>query len=513
LLAAGTVIALVLLAPLVFLVVEASQAGWHEVSRLLLRHLTATLLWNTIRLTVVVTVGCAVIGTAAAFVVERTEVPFRRMWAVAVVIPLAIPDFVVAYAWVAAVPSLHGLWGAAVVMTLALYPLVYLPVAAVLRRSDPGLEEAARSLGLGRVETFRRVTLRQVRPAVLGGCLVVALALLAEYGAFEILRFQTFTTTIFTELDVAFDSPAACALALVLVALGLVVLVGEAALNRRSQKARAARPSGQRPSRIALGRATLPALAGLTVLVLLALGFPVGTIVYWLTHSRATTLPGTPVVSAVWHSAGYAAAAGVVATIAAVPIALLAVRHPTRASLVIERSTYVVQSLPGVVVALSLVFFAIHYALRAYQSPQLLIGAYAILFFPLAVVCVIASVAQAPGRLQDIGRSLGVGRIAVFARVTLPLIAPGLAASFCLVFLSAVTELTATLKLIPTGQQTLATQFWAYERNASYGAAAPYAAMLIGIAVVPSYVIARWFDRRTQAGVAATGGGPIVNAA
>ena len=111
-----------------------------------------------------------------------------------------------------------------------------------------------------------------------------------------------------------------------------------------------------------------------------------------------------------------------------------------------------------------------------YQTSALLVVAYALLFFPLALVCVRASAAQASPRLAEMGRSLGCRPAAVFVRVTLPLIAPGVGAAFCLVFLSAVTELTATLVLVPTGVQTLATQFWAYQTNTAYGAAAPYAA-------------------------------------
>jgi iron(III) transport system permease protein len=106
-----------------------------------------------------------------------------------------------------------------------------------------------------------------------------------------------------------------------------------------------------------------------------------------------------------------------------------------------------------------------------------------------------ASVARAPIGLEDVGRSLGRGPIEVFCRVTLPLVGPGLAAAFCLVFLSAVTELTATLVLVPTGVQTLATQFWSYTTNLSYGAAAPYAVLLVAIAAVPTYVLGRWFER------------------
>ena len=181
--------AIVLLVPLVFLVIEASGAGLSTVVHLIFRPLTGTLLWNTIRLTVVVTVLCAVIGTLAAWCVERTDLPGRRIWAVLVVVPFAIPDFVVSFGWASLSTWVHGFRGAVLVMTLAVYPLVYLPVAASLRGADPDQEDVARSLGSGRMSTFFRITLRQARSAILGGCLLVALVMLAEYGAFEILGY------------------------------------------------------------------------------------------------------------------------------------------------------------------------------------------------------------------------------------------------------------------------------------------------------------------------------------
>src|SRR6202044_2386108 len=167
---------------------------------------------------------CVVVGTLAAWFVERTDIPGRRLWAVLVVIPLGIPDFVVSFGWRAIFPAFSGFWAATLVMTLALYPLVYLPVAASLRNADPAQEEVARSLGAGRLKTFWRVTVGQARVAILGGCVLVVMTMLAEYGAFEILGYQTFTTEIFTEFSLSFNIPAACALSLVLVALGLAVL-------------------------------------------------------------------------------------------------------------------------------------------------------------------------------------------------------------------------------------------------------------------------------------------------
>ncbi len=237
-------------------------------------------------------------------------------------------------------------------------------------------------------------------------------------------------------------------------------------------------------------------LGGFFLLVGLALGVPVGAIVYWIIHGGTSTLPTASIFGAALHTTLYSGAAGLVATVAALPVAILSVRHAGRVSTILERSNYLVLAMPGLVIALALTYFSERYAAGfLYQSSTMLIAAYAIMFFPLALVAVRTSVAQAPASLEEVGRSLGRGRLEVLWRLTLPLAAPGLAAAFCLVFLEAVTELTATLVLIPTGAHTLATQFWAYETNISYGQAAPYAGLMVLIAAVPSCVLGRWFDR------------------
>jgi iron(III) transport system permease protein len=496
LLALSLSVTVVLLAPLAFLLIEARNAGASTIASLIFRSLTATLLWNTVRLTIVVTALCAVIGTAAAWLIERTDLPGRRVWAVLVVVPLAIPDFVVSFGWASLSTWVQGFRGAVLVMTLAIYPLVYLPVAASFRGADPGQEEVARSLGAGRLATFWRVTLGQARVAILGGCLLVALVLLAEYGAFEILGYQTFTTEIFTEFNVSFNVPTACALSLVLVLVSLIVLSGERLARGRGRVSRSG-PLAQRVAeRRRLGAWTPVVLACLALLVGLALGVPVGAAVYWIVESGRGYLTGVSLLDATWHTALYAAAAATLASAMALPVALLAIRHRARAYQFLERSTYLVLAMPGLVIALALSYFTERYADGfLYQSAPLLVLAYAILFFPLALVGVRASLAQAPPILEDVARSLGQRRAAVLWRVTLPLIRPGLAAAFCLVFLSAVTELTATLILIPTGVQTLSTQFWAYEQNLAYGQAAPFALAIIAIAALPSYLLGRFFNR------------------
>ena len=487
-----------LLLPLVFLLIEARGAGVSTMEHLIFRPLTGELLWNTVRLTVAVTALSAVIGTAAAWCTERTDLPGRSWWAVLVVVPLAIPDFVVSFGWYSLWTWMHGFRGAVIVLTLAVYPLVYLPVAASLRSADPGQEEVARSLGNGRVRTFVRITLAQARGAILGGCLLVALVLLAEYGAFEILGYQTFTTEIFTEFNSMNGFAAACALSLVLVLLSLLVLAGEGMASGPRQRGQV---GAARPAQGAAAPARPRALAGASRIrrAGAARARRPGRRQRVLDGSAAPR-PRSPAASRCsqrpWHTAGYGALAAAVATVATLPVALLAVRHAGRVRQFLERSSYLVLAMPGIVIAFALTYFVEIYAHGiGYGTSALLIICYSIMFFPLALVGVKASLARAPVKLDEMARSLGVGQVAVLWRITLRLAGPGLMAAFCLVFLSVVTELTATLLLIPTGVQTLATQFWVYQTNLSYGQAAPFALVMIGVAAVPSYVLGRFFNR------------------
>lgn len=484
--------------PLVFLVLRASQTGWATIGALISSAHVAGLLVNTVLLAAATTLLCVVIGVGAAWLVERTPLPGRRFWAIILVLPAALPDFVVGYSWVSLVPSFHGFPAAVVIMTSTLYPLVYLPVAASLRQFDPLLGEIGQSLGLGPVRNFVRVVLPQLRAAILGGCLLVVLGVLAEYGAFEVVRFQTFTTAIFTEFTLGFDTPGACAQSLVLVGLGLLVLVGEQRAGGRAPHVRSGPGVRRQVSRSAAG---LPWIfvAALMVLAAVSLGLPLFSIGYWLFQGNSSTLPRANLGLAAANTFFYSAAAAALATLLAVPVARLSVRHRSRLSLALEKAAYLPQAIPGVVVGLSLVFFAVNFLTAVYQTPVLLIGAYTILFFPLALIAVRASAVHAPARLDEAAASLGVGRTAAFFRITVPILLPGLAASFALVFLASATELTATLLLHPTGVQTLATQFWRYTSEVSYGAAAPYAAVMVAISLLPALLVSRRVEHGPRA--------------
>jgi iron(III) transport system permease protein len=492
LLVVSAAVALLVLAPVGFLFDQTFSTGWDEVRRLLFRPFVGRLLVNTTTLVAVGTVACTILGVAVAWFVERTDLPGRRAWAVLAALPITVPAFVTSYSWVSITPAVQGFWGAAAIVTLAYYPLVYLPVAAVLRGMDPALEESARSLGMGPWRTFFRVTLPQTRVALLGGMLLVSVHMLAEFGAFAMLRFQTFTTAIYDQYKLSFDGAAASMLASVLVLLCLVLLVAELAARGRGRYARVDSGSARPPAVARLGRARWAASAGFLGLTGLALGLPLATLAYWAaTGSSASEFDLVELLAATGASLKLGLGAAVLTTLLALPISILSVRHPSRAAVAIERATYVPFALPGIVVALSLIVLSIHYVPALYGTTALLIVAYSILALPLAVVAARGAMAQAPPVHEEVARSLGCRPIQAMLRVTLPRIAPGLGAAAALVFLATVTELTATLLLAPIGTQTLATQFWANAASLSYGAAAPYAALMVAISALPTYLLTR----------------------
>ncbi|MGZ4591205.1 MAG: ABC transporter permease [Actinomycetes bacterium] len=484
-------VAVLAVIPLVFVIVYTIVIGADEAWRLLVRPRIGELLFNTVRLVIGCMLLTTVIGTACAWVVERTDLPGRRVWHVLLAAPLAVPAFVNSFGWVSLTSRVEGYTGALLIVTLSYYPLVYLPVAAMLRGLDPALEETAYALGHGPWRTFVRVIVPQLRPALLGGALLVGLHLLAEFGALQMLRYPTFTTAIYDQYRSSFNGPAANMIACVLVLCCLLLLLGELRLRGHQRYARIGRGAARLAPRRRLGAVALPTMLAVAGLVGLAVGVPIGSLVHWLLVGTSTAFPVGTLVSAAATSVGLGVAAAVVTTLLALPVAWLAVRYRGLASNIIERSTYFANALPGIVVALALVTVSIKFVQPVYQTTTLLLAAYAIMFLPRAMVSVRAAIAQAPPLFDDVARSLGTGTVSTMRRVTLPLIAPGLGAGAALVFLAVVTELTATLLLAPIGTSTLATEFWSNSSSVAYGAAAPYAALMVLISMPATYLLSR----------------------
>jgi iron(III) transport system permease protein len=482
---------MVSLVPLAYVAWTTAELGPREAGEFLWRPRIGELLGNTLGLLVVTTLTCVVLGVSTACLVERTDLRARGWWHGLMCAPLAVPAFVNGYAWVSMTHAVQSFGGAALVMTLSYYPLVYLPVVAALRGLDPGVEEVAASLGRKPWSVFWSATLPAVSPAVLGGALLVGLHMLAEYGALQLLNYPTLTTAILQQYATVFNGPAATLLACVLVLFCLALLGLELALRGRRRRARVGSGSRRPPARVSLGRRRPLVVAGLVTLAALSLGIPLGSLMRWLVRGTSTGLDLGEVTGAASTTLGLAAAGGLLATAAAVPVVWLAVRHRSRFTTLIERSTYTASAMPGIVIALALVSVSIRAFPSMYQTSFLLLVGYAILFLPRAVVSVRGAFEQVPPVFEDVARSLGCSGVSAATRVTLPLVLPGLASAAALVSLAVSTELTATLLLSPLGTETLATRFWSEASSVAYGAAAPYAVAMILLSVPATWLLSQ----------------------
>ncbi|SEF18608.1 ABC transporter permease [Jiangella alba] len=477
----ATALATVLLVPLGYVVSVVLDVGWDTLEPLIFRPRVGELLVNTVLLVLLGVPLTVLLGVGGAWLVERTTLPARRFWAVVLVAPLAIPAFVSSYGWASAVPSIHGLSGGLLVSVLAYYPLVYLPAMAAIRGLDPALEESARSLGLGSWAVFGRVVLPQLRLAILGGGLIVALHLLAEYGAFAFIRFDTFTTAIVVQYQSTFAGPAAGALGVVLSVLCLTLLIAEAGARGRARYARIGSGAARAAVPQRLGVFTPLALLGLTALGVAAVAVPLASVVRWLGRGSGWAQPELP--SALTQTVLLAGGGALAAVLVALPLAWLTARHPGPLARLLEGTSYVAASLPAIIVALALVTVTLRVLPGLYQTAFTVVLAYVMIFLPRALVPLRSGIAQAPVALEEMARSLGYPPLLARLRVTLPLLVPSLAAGAALVGLGAANELTATLLLAPNGTRTLATQFWSQASAIDYPAAAPYAVLLILLSV------------------------------
>lgn len=482
---------------------------------------TGGLIVRTVGLAAAVTGASIAISLPVAWLTERSDLPGRRLWTVLTALPLAIPTYVGSWAMIAAlgprgmvqgwleplgverIPGIYGFGGAFFVLTLFSYPYVLLTVRAAWRRIDPALEEASRTLGHSALSTFRLVVLPQLRPAIVSGGLLAALYTMSDFGAVSMLRYDTLTRAIFVQYRGALNRGSAAALGLVLVGLTVSVLMIEQRARRHDLHR--LHGSGARYAvRVPLARWRWPAILSLGTLVTIALVVPMTVIAYWLRRGVAAGEPVWPGPDLIFGSLTASLLGATATVLMALPVAIVIVRHPGRVARLVEQLSWSGYALPGVVVALALVFFGANQVTWAYQTLAMLVFAYAVLFLPQAVGAIRATLNQITPSLEESARVLGSSRSEAFRRVVLPLLRPGLGAGWLLVALTAMKELPATLLLAPTGFSTLATRVWNATAENFMARAAGAALLLVVVASVPTAILMGLEDRRNSRGQSAT---------
>jgi iron(III) transport system permease protein len=505
--AAAVAVALAVLSPVLWLLLGAAEVGAAAAVALAASPTAVQVLVNSVVLVAVVTVASIAIGLTLAVLTVQTDLPFARLWTVAAALPLVVPSYIGAFAYVSAfgpqgeladvlaplglsVPTIYGLPGAALVLTLFVYPYVFLTSRAALLSFDRTQLEAARTLNHGYRSAFRRVVLPQIAPGVAAGALLVALYTLSDFGTPAIMRYDTFTRVIYVELG-AFGQARATVLALELIAVTAVILALESRVGPEESTGHGSAASSDPVIELGVLRwpaTVMPALVATFTLVL-----PVGILGVWLRRSGPGYAGGGIAFEWTygWNSVLVSLSAAAATVLLALPVAYYAGRSDATVARLTERSTYVGYAMPGVVLGLALVFLGTRYAPGLYQTLPLLVFAYVVRFLPQAVGTTRSSVLGVDADLVGAARVLGEGPGGAFRRVTLPLIAPGVVAGAMLVFLTTMKELPATLILHPTGFTTLVTYIWRVQEAGYYGRAALPALVLVAVSGLSMVLLLR----------------------
>ncbi len=469
-------------------------------------------LLRTLRLAVLVSACTAVLGTALAWLTTRCDVPLRRLWQALLPLPLVFPTFIGAEAMIRTINpgglladwldnvgltwnvEMRGLVGALLTLTLFTYPYVYLPVAARLRRLPGSVEETARLLGDSPPTIIRRVVLPQTVGAISAGTLLVFLYTISDFGAVQLMRYDTLSRAIYTTR--LSNQRESLALSVILLVLAAVVVLAERAATRRYDFSAPAR-SGQ-PVIYRLGRTKPLAVAFLAASVALSLLGPLASLADWaidgirldMSGERELLVGWNNMWSPTWNTAYGSVLAAVAAVAAVLPTAYLVARHRSWIGTVTNTVIVSTFALPGILIGLALLFWTLRTGMGNHlrNTLVLLVFAYVVRFGGQAMRTSQVAVSAVPPRLTDACRTLGAGWVRRFWTLDLKLMASGLLAGGGLVMLSVMKELPITLLIAPFDFPTLTTKAF----NSIEEAFVTEAGVWAGILVVLSGVLT-WF--------------------
>ena len=477
--------------PLAYLVVRLFQADPADVVGTLFRERTLRLALTTLGLSITVAVASLLIGIPTAWALTRVRLPALGLWRVLAALPLAIPSYVTAFAWISTWSGLRGFWPLVVVMTIACTPYVTLPVAAALHLADQRTVDVARTLGRGPLAAFRAATLPQIAPAAAAGALLAALYTISDFGAPSLLRVQTLTWAVHAAYEGGLNRTLAAATATVLVVLALLLVLLERLVRTRAHRGSVRQERGVPASRSSAAASRIAAMVGMTAIAAIGLALPAFALIRRGLEGRSADIDWSRLVGSTATTLGLSVGGALLAVALGLPIAVLAARYRSRAVSALESVAYLAHGVPGIVVGLSLVFFTLSVIPVLYQSALALCFAYAVIFLPKAIGSARSAIEQVPPSLEDVARGLGRGPAHTWASVTARLSAPGIAVGGLLVAVTAMKELPATLMLLPIGANTLATELWRHTSVTAYAAAAPYAIALVLVASIPAYLLSR----------------------
>ena len=471
------------------------------------------------------------VGTLAAWLVTFHDFPLRRTLAWALVLPLAVPTYLAAYAqaefWsytgpvqeaVRALggfasprdypfPSIRSMGGLVLVLSSVLYPYVYLSVRAMLAAQGPRMSEACRTLGAAPGRAARRVVLPLARPAIAIGILLALMEALNDIGAVEHLGVRTLTRSVFALWINRSDLAAAAQLALVLLAVVLVLVVAErAARGAAGYSARGGEGRPLPPARLRGWRAAL-AVTACTLPVLAGFGVPLAVFIE-SAAPRLDRLAEPRMVEAALTSLAIGAATATATALLALLALVLARAEPRRrAASILLRLTTLGYAVPGTVVGLGLFLslaaldnaldgaarslFGVSTGLLLSGSALIVVHAHMVRFMTMAEGTLGAGLSRLSPHLEPAARTLGRSEGAALRTVTLPLLTPAILTAMLLVFIESVKELSATLLVRPFGVETLSIAAYELATQGRPEAAAVPALVIVALGFLPVVLVSR----------------------
>ncbi|WP_300013883.1 iron ABC transporter permease [Pseudonocardia sp.] len=523
---AGVLVALGVAGPLVVLPASflAGGGGFDPIALALL----PSALLRSVLLGVGVAVGTLAIGGSLAVLVSFYDFPGRRWLDWALVLPLAVPAYVLVFVLVGQfgyanplqsslfgaglqLPGLRGPLGAICALTAVLYPYVYvLGRSAFLGQSRRSID-AARSLGRSYGQAVRGIALPLARPALAAGAALAVMEALADFGAVNLLGYQTLTDAIYRVWYGAFDESAALQLASVLVGLALLMVVLERLLRGRARYDQAlSRGDAVIPLRLRGWRAGAATAAPVALLVLV-FGIPLLQLVAWSAETVLAGRVADRLGEAVTSTLLLAVAAALLAVVTSLAVVYGQRIAPSRLGAVASRIASVGYAVPGTVVAVAVYvplvwldrrliagadnLFGIDIGLLFTGSILGLVGAYVIRFHAQAFFSLESRMGRIHPHLDDAARALGADRARLLAEVHVPLLWPGVLTAALLVAVEVIKELPATALLRPLGRDTLAVLTWEATKDARFDTAALPALLIVLVGLIPVVMLIRLRNR------------------
>lgn len=504
------------LVPLLVLITQATSA---DESAYLLRTLTLERLERTLLLAVAVVGLVTLLAVPGAWLLTSASIPARGVLTLLAVLPLAVPGYVMATAALdlggyhgflersidLRVRSISGFSGAVAVLTLCTYPYMLLTLRTAFLRLDPAPAEAARTLGASHWRVLRTAIAPQLMASWSAGALLVALHVVGDFGVASLMRYETLGVAVETAYASALGTgpgryayPAS--MGLVLLVVSVLLVAGDLWLMRRATARHAGVHMRRRPRTRRLGLWTAPALTLLMLVPLLGVGTPLVMIAEWLGGADAAAHDTTRVLRSVWNAARVSLPAALLGVVLALPLVLRSCRVGSRGARLLERAAFLGYAIPRIVLGLAIYTLALRLPNSILTHPRqttvLLVLAYAIHFMAEAVGPLRASLLQVPPLLEEAARTLGMSRLSAFWRITLPLMARGVAVAVAFLFLACMKDLPLTLMLRPDGFDTPAWRVYSHASEAEFSAAAPYALAILATSGILVGFLILWERRR-----------------